>query len=379
MGPLEGLRFVEFAGLGPGPFAAMLLGDLGAEVVRIDRRPASGGASLDNRHAFILRGRKSLALDLKRPTGVEAALRLIDRADGLIEGFRPGVMERLGLGPDVCMARNPRLIYGRMTGWGQDGPLAQTAGHDINYIGVTGALHAMGDVDRPPAPPLNLVGDFGGGSLFLVMGLLAGILETQRSGRGQVVDCAIVDGTIAMMANVWGFLAEGRWKDERQMNHIDGRAHFYRCYETSDRKFLSVGPIEPQFYAQMLARAGIDAADLPGQWDRAQWPEASSQLEMVFRTRTREEWTRVFAGTDVCVTPVLGLREAMEHPHLKARGNFVGPPGEQQPAPAPRFSRTVPELRQPPARPGEHTQDVLQRWGFDDDAIAALRADQAIF
>jgi alpha-methylacyl-CoA racemase len=378
MGPLEGFRFVEFAGLGPGPFAAMLLSDLGAEVVRIDRPPAPGETPKDNRHAFILRGRKSLALDLKRPAGVEAALRLVEKADGLIEGFRPGVMERLGLGPDICLARNPRLIYGRMTGWGQDGPIAQTAGHDINYIGLTGALHTLGDRDRPPAPPLNLVGDFGGGSLFLVMGLLAGILETQKSGRGQVIDCAIVDGTIAMMANIWGFLAEGRWKDERQVNHIDGGSHFYRCYETSDRKFLSVGPIEPQFYAQLLTLAGVDAVDLPAQWDRMQWPEASKRLEAVFKSRTREEWTRLFAGTDVCVAPVLSLREAMAHPHLQARGNFIGAPDERQPAPAPRFSRTAPELRQAPARPGEHTQEVLQRWGFDDNAIAALRAERAI-
>jgi alpha-methylacyl-CoA racemase len=317
-------------------------------------------------------------LDLKQQAAVDAALRLIDQADGLIEGFRPGVMERLGLGPDVCLDRNPRLIYGRMTGWGQEGPLAPTAGHDINYIGLTGALHAMGDADRPPAPPLNLVGDFGGGSLFLVMGLLAGILEAQKSGRGQVVDCAIVDGTIAMMANVWGFLAEGRWKDERQANHIDGGAHFYRCFETSDREFMSVGPIEPAFYGQLLALVGVPPEEMPPQWDRQRWPEAARRMEAVFASRTRDEWTRLFEGTDVCVAPVLTLREAMEHPHLKSRGNFIGPRGSEQPAPAPRFSRTAPELGQAPSRPGEHTEDVLRRWGFDDEALDQLRADRAI-
>jgi alpha-methylacyl-CoA racemase len=379
VGPLEGLRFIEFAGLGPAPHAAMLLSDLGADVIRIDRVSAGGQEpGVDNRHAFILRGRQSVALDLKRPSAVEVALRLIEQADGLIEGFRPGVMERLGLGPDACLRRNPRLVYGRMTGWGQDGPLAHTAGHDINYIAVTGALHALGDADRPPAPPLNLVGDFGGGSMFLVMGLLAGIIEAGKSGRGQVVDCAMVDGTVALMANIWGFLAQGQWKDQRQSNRMDGAAHFYRCYETLDGKFLSVGSIEPQFYEQMLTLAGIDAADLPAQWDRDSWPEASRRLEAIFRTRTRDEWMRQFAGTDACVAPVLNLREAAEHPHLRARASIVGPPGAQQPAPAPRFSRTVAEIARPPAQPGEHTEEVLRRFGLDDAAIAALRSDRAI-
>lgn len=372
MGPLQGLKVVEFAGLGPGPFCAMLLSDLGAEVIRIDRAGSVASNKADMRDAVMLRGRRSIAIDLKNPRGVDTAMRLVSRADALIEGFRPGVMERLGLGPDACLQANPRLVYGRMTGWGQEGPLSQFAGHDLNYMAVTGALHAMGPSDRPPSPPLNLVADFGGGALYLAMGILAGCWEARQSGRGQVVDCAIVDGTASLLAGVFGWLSNGRWKDERESNHIDGAAHFYGCYATLDSEYVSVAPIEPQFYGLFLNKLGLQDADLPQQWDQQGWASMRRRLAEIFRSRTRDEWTQVFSGTDACVAPVLSLLEASRHPYNTERKVFIEVAGVPQPAPAPRFSRTRASVQHPPARPGQCTVDVLKAFGFASEDIADL-------
>ena len=333
-GPLAGLRVVEFAGIGPGPFAAMLLSDMGADVVRIDRPGATRRAN-----DIPGRGRRSVALDLKNPADVAQALALLGKADALIEGFRPGVMERLGLGPDVVQAANPRLVYGRMTGWGQTGPLAHAAGHDINYIAITGALHAIGTPEGP-VPPLNLVGDYGGGSLYLIVGILAALLEAGKSGRGQVVDCAISDNVVNLMATFYGIAAGGGWHDRRAANMLDGGAHFYRTYRCADGKHLSVGAIEPQFYALLRQIAGMTDAAFDAQRDQAAWPDLQEKAAAIFVTKTRDEWTRLLEGTDACVAPVLSLAEAPNHPHLQARGAFVEVDGVRQPAPAPRFSRT---------------------------------------
>ncbi|RIL04936.1 MAG: carnitine dehydratase [Proteobacteria bacterium] len=378
-GPLAGFRIVEIAGIGPGPFCAMMLADLGAEVLRVDRAeraklPRMPGPNLD----FLARGRRCAAVDLKSPAGVEVVLRLVEKADGLIEGFRPGVMERLGLGPDVCLARNPGLVYGRMTGWGQDGPLAKVAGHDLNYIALTGALHAIGRPDAPPPPPLNLVGDFGGGGLMLAYGILAALLERTRSGKGQVVDAAMVDGAAALMAIIFGAHASGWWKDERWSNMLDGGAHFYDCYETADGKYVSIGSIEPQFYAILLDKLGLAHEDLPKQMDRSAWPKLKERFSALFKTKTRDEWCRIMEGTDICFAPVLSLGEAPEHPHMKARGTFVEVDGVQQPGPAPRFSRTAAKIERPPAHPGEHTDEALADWGFAQDELAKLRQSGAI-
>ncbi len=327
MGPLEGIRIVEFTGIGPAPFCAMVLADLGAQVIRIDRPGAA------RNHGDVLhRSRPCIALDLKNPADVARAMRLIEKADALIEGFRPGVMERLQLGPNECLARNPKLVYGRMTGWGQAGPLADTAGHDINYIALSGALHAMGRKDVPPAPPLNLVGDFGGGGMLLAVGILAGVIEAQRSGKGQVVDAAMTDGASLLMAIIYGMRAAGAWKNERASNLLDGAAPFYDTYACADGKFLAVGAIEPQFYALLLEKIGL--ADSP-----ASWPEKKKQFAEIFRQKTRDEWCALLEGTDACVAPVLDLDEAPRHPHNVARQTFVEVDGVVQPAPAPRFSR----------------------------------------
>ncbi len=369
MGPLSGFRVIELAGIGPGPFCGMMLSDMGAEVIRIDRLGARAGATKD----VLARNRRSVAVDLKNPRGVETVLKLVETADALLEGFRPGVTERLGLGPDECMARNPRLVYGRMTGWGQDGPMAQAAGHDINYIGLSGALHAIGRPGEKPVPPLNLVGDFGGGGMLLAFGLVCGMLEAQKSGKGQVVDAAMVDGAASLMAMFFSMAASGAFTDQHGTNLLDGGAHFYDTYETKDGKWICVGSIEPQFYALLVEKSGVDRERFAAQMDAGRWSELKAELTDVFKTRTRDEWCEIMEGTDVCFAPVLSIFEAPEHPHNKARGTFVTVDGVVQPAPAPRFSRTAPEVSHSAPAPGDDSEAVLADCGFTGDEIAALR------
>ncbi|MBW2237048.1 MAG: CoA transferase [Deltaproteobacteria bacterium] len=379
MGPLEGIRILEIAGIGPGPFAGMMLSDMGAEVLRIDRAGnVRGGDAAQPPIDPLARNRRSVGVDLKNPEGVETVLRLAEKADGLFEGFRPGVMERLGLGPDVCLERSPRLVYGRMTGWGQDGPLAHAAGHDINYISVAGALGPIGRRGEAPVPPLNLVGDFGGGGMFLAFGMVCALLEAQRSGRGQVVDAAMVDGAAALMAMVHGFRAMGVWSEERGTNLLDTGAHFYDVFETRDGEYVSIGSIEPQFYAELLRLTGLEGEDLPRQMDRQKWSEAKARLQEVFQSKTRAEWCEIMEGSDVCFGPVLSLSEAYEHPHNVARGTFIEVAGHKQPGPAPRFSRTQPEVARPAAHPGQHTDEALAEWGIENDEIGRLRDAKAI-
>jgi alpha-methylacyl-CoA racemase len=360
-GPLAGLKIVELAGLGPAPHAAMILADLGASVVRVDR--PSGGLQIGAPDAPdpTLRGRRRVAADLKDPAGLDTVLRLVERADVLLEGYRPGVTERLGVGPADCHARNPRLVYGRMTGWGQDGPLAARAGHDINYISLTGALHAIGRSGQRPVPPLNLVGDFGGGSMLLVIGVVAALWEAQRSGRGQVVDAAMVDGTSVLLQLVWGLLAQEIWTDERDTNLLDGSAPFYDTYTCADGRHVAVGALERQFYAALLAGLEIDPAELPDQYDREGWPALRARFTAIFVTRTRDEWATTFEDTDACVTPVLAFREVAQHPHLAARGTIVTADGVPQAAPAPRFSRTTAELPVAQQAP-EPVEKILADW-----------------
>jgi len=380
MGPLSGRKIVELAGIGPGPYCAMLLAELGADVVRVDRIGESTlGMPKSAKYDLMNRSRRSVAVDLKKREGVEAVLRMIDQADALIEGFRPGVTERLGLGPDVCLARNPRLVYGRMTGWGQTGPLAHAAGHDWNYIAITGALHPTGrNKNEPPVPSLNLVGDFGGGALFLALGIVAGMLEADRSGHGQVVDAAITDGVASLMTLFYGMLGHGTWLDERASNILDTAAPFGEIYETKDGKFVSVLAIEAKFYAELLSRLGLDPATLPHQYDKSQWPTMKARFAEIFKTKTRDEWCAILEGTDACFGPVLSLTEAPKHPHNVARGTFVEIDGVVQPAAAPRFSRTPAEIQRPPARIGEHTDEALHDWGLSPAEIAALRAAGAV-
>ncbi len=374
MGPLEGVKIIEIAGIGPGPFAAMLLADMGADIIRIDRPKADGpGIAIPDRASVLNRGRRSVAVNLKTPEGAEVVRKLTDKADGFLEGFRPGVAERLGIGPEDCMSRNPRLVYGRMTGWGQDGPMASVAGHDIDYIALSGVLHAIGPKDGKPVPPLNLIGDFGGGGMFLAFGLVCGILEAQKSGQGQVVDAAMIEGS-ALLANMFfSFRATQSWIEERGSNILDGGADFYDTYETKDGKHMAVGAIEPQFYARLLELTGSDQGLSEGQLDRNNWPERKETLAAIFKTKNRDEWASLMEGEEACTVPVLTLSESMEHPHIKARGVFTNHEGVDQVAPAPRFSRTSPELRLPPPAPGEHTEDVLSEWGFPDDEISQLR------
>ncbi len=376
-GPLNDVRVIEMAGLGPGPFCAMMLADMGADVLRIDRPPREP-ARRDPRTDLLNRGRRSVAVDLKHPQGAAAVLRLVERADVLIEGFRPGTMERLGLGPDTCLARNARLIYGRMTGWGQSGPLAHAAGHDINYIALSGALHAIGPSDGPPVPPLNLVGDFGGGGMYLAFGIVCALLEARRSGRGQVIDAAMTDGAASLLTMIFGLRAAGLWSDARGTNMLDGGAPFYGTYETADRRYVAIGPIEPKFYRELLGRLGQAAEDLPPREERTAWPALHEKFAALFRTRTREEWSRVLEGTDACFAPVLAPGEAPLHPHNKHRQTFIDIDGVVQPAPAPRFSRTPGAVQRPPPRPGEHGTDALREWGFAPEDIAALTAAGAI-
>jgi alpha-methylacyl-CoA racemase len=373
MGPLQGVKIIELAGIGPGPFAGMLLSDMGADVVRIDRaQQVTGDFSKPNRDSMY-RGRRSIGVDLKHPDGVEAVLQLVESADALFEGFRPGVTERLGLGPDVCLARNPKLVYGRMTGWGQDGPYAQAAGHDINYIALAGALAHFGREGGKPTPPINLVGDFGGGGMFLAFGVVCGILEAQRSGRGQVIDAAMVDGSAILMSMMWGLKAIGFWDEAMGVNVLDTGAPFYDTYETKDGKFVSLGSLEPQFYAELVNRLGLADAGLPAQMDRAGWPELRERFTALFKTKTRDEWSAILEHSDACFAPVLTMSEAVEHPHIKARGTVINRAGVDQPAPAPRFSRTAAEVQRDAPWPGQHTDEALRDWGFADDAIAKLR------
>ncbi len=372
MGPLEGMKIVEMGGIGPGPFCAQLLSDMGADIIRIDRHGATSRMETA-KFNVMHRGRRSCAINLKKPEGVEAVLKLIDQAEALIEGFRPGVMERLGLGPDVCLQRNPKLVYGRMTGWGQEGPLAQAAGHDINYIALTGALHAVGRPGEKPVPPLNLVGDFGGGAMYLAFGVMCGVYEAQKSGKGQVVDAAMVDGSASLMSMFYGMYAGGSWSSDRGSNLLDGGAHFYDTYETSDGKWISIGSIEPQFYALLLKHSGIDDPDFQQQFDIPKWPQFKEKLATLFKTKTRDEWCGIMEGTDVCFAPVLNFEEAVNHPHNAERKTFVEVDGVVQPAPAPRFSRTVPEIQGPPFETGEHSESALRDWGLDDQEIETLK------
>jgi len=369
MGPLAGVKVVEFAGIGPGPMCAMLLADLGADVLRVDRIDP---APVKFRSNILNRNRPSISLDLKHPDGKKAALRLVGEADALIEGFRPGVMERLGLGPEVCLERNPRVVYGRMTGWGQEGPLAMAAGHDINYIALTGALHSIGPKDGPPSPPLNVIGDFGGGALYLALGVVSAIVNAMRTGKGQVLDVAMVDGAASLITAAYGLRSIGVWKDQRGSNSLDGGAHYYGAYETKDGKYISLASIEPQFYAELLQRLGLRKEDLPDQLDREEWPAMRTRLEGIFRQKTRDEWCDVLEGTDVCFAPVLTLGEAPDNPHNKARNAFVEFEGVMQPAPAPRFSATPLELRSGPPAPGANTSDALGAWGFSRQEVASL-------
>lgn len=375
MGPLTGIRVVEMAGIGPGPFTAMMLSDLGAEVIRVDRLSHKG---IGHRANVLNRGRKSIAVDLKNPRGVETTLRLIEQADVVLEGFRPGVMERLGLGPEKCLSVNPRLIFGRMTGWGQTGPLSQAAGHDINYISIAGALGAMGYADRPPAPPLNLVGDFGGGAMYLLTGILAALVERATSEQGQIIDAAMSDGTASLLSPFFGLMAMNMWTTDRFSNRLDGGAFYYGSYECSDGRYISIGSLEPQFYALLLEKAEITDPEFQEQLDEAAWPAKREKLTQLFKTKTRQQWCDIMEGTDVCFAPVLDLKEAPNHPHNIDRKTFVELDGVVQPAPAPRFSRTQGEIQGPAAMAGEHTREVLSAWNFSDQEIGELQAARAI-
>lgn len=359
MGPLKGTRILELSGIGPGPYCGMMLADMGADVVCIDRAvtPMLNPATDCNR-----RGKRSIILDLKSPEGKKTFLALAEKADALFEGFRPGVMEKVGLGPEECMALNPRLVYGRMTGWGQTGPLAQAAGHDINYISLSGSLHAIGRQGEKPVIPLNLVGDFGGGAMFLAFGMVCALLEARESGKGQVVDAAMTDGSASLMTLFHSLDAQGGWSTRRGNNLLDGGAHFYDVYETSDGKFISIGSIEPQFYACLIEKAGLDEDEFKVQNDPRKWPQLRSRLESVFKTRSRDEWCTLMEGSDVCFAPVLDMHEAPLHPHNRARGTYIEMGGMTQPAPAPRFSRTEPEVKHPPHQPGSDRASVLKDW-----------------
>ena len=374
-GPLAGLRVLELGGIGPGPFAAMLLSDMGAEVVRVDR--IAPEALAEPRHA-VYRGRRSVAVDLKHPAAVATVLHLADRADALIEGFRPGVAERLGLGPEVCLARNTRLVYGRVTGWGRSGTLAGAPGHDVNYIALSGALGAIGPRDAPPVQPVNLLGDYGGGGLLLAFGIVCALHERGQSGPGQVVDAAMVDGAALLATLLFGLSGLGQWSGERGANMLDGGAPFYGVYACADDRYVAVGALEPAFYAELGRLLDLDATEWGDQWDTKAWPARRAQLAALFRERTRDEWSAVFEASDACVAPVLSLAEAPEHPHNVARGTFETIAGIVQPAPAPRFSETPGRIQSPPPEPGEHTDEVLGDWGFDRAEIDRLRESGAV-
>ena len=378
-GPLSGVKVIELAGIGPGPFCGMLLADMGADVLRVDRLQESDlGLPVEPKYDIMSRGRRSIALDLKQPASIETVLDLAARADALIEGFRPGVTERLGLGPEVCLARNPRLVYGRITGWGQDGPLAQAAGHDINYIALSGALHAIGRKDEAPVPPLNLVGDFGGGGMVLAFGIACALFEARASGRGQVIDAAMTEGAASLMAIFYGRMAAGHWRDARGVNVLDTGAPWYDAYETADGKHVAIGAIEGKFYAELLKRLGLDPAALPGQHERKRWPELRAVFAAAFKTRTRDEWCRAMEGSDACFAPVLSLVEAPQHAHNRARASFVEVDGVIQPAPAPRYSRTPGAVARGAPRRGEGGAQALADWGYSAAEIENVRARGAL-
>ena len=376
MGPLAGIKVIELAGIGPCPMCGMLLAELGATVLRIDRRhPSHLGVEIPRDRDFLLRSRPSIALDLRDETAIAFVLRLCEQADALIEGHRPGVMEKLGLGPEPCAVRNPRLVYGRVTGWGQTGPLARAAGHDLNYIGLTGALHAIGRRGHPPTPPLNVVGDFGGGALYLAVGVLAALLEAWDSGQGQVVDAAMIDGVASLMTLAYALRSAGRANDTRGANILDSGAHFYEVYETRDAQYIALAPIEPKFYAELIRRLGTDAEALPHSQNPEDWPALKTKLAAMIKTRTRDEWVALLEGTDACFAPVLSMSEAPQHPHNVARQTFVRRGGDWQPNAAPRFSRTPSEVRAAPAPAGAHMREALSEWGIGDDDIDAYLAD----
>ena len=373
MGPLHGLKIVELFCIGPGPYAGMLLSDMGADVLRIDRKEGDRG---EKTHVT-RRGRKSVALDLKQPAARDACLRLMDTADALYEGFRPGVMERLGLGPDIALARNPKLVYGRMTGWGQEGPLSQAAGHDINYIAITGALHAIGTAERP-VPPLNLVGDFGGGAMYLAVGMLAALVHARATGQGQVVDAAMSDGAASLMAAFYGHMAGGRWTDSRASNGVDGGAPYYGVYKCADGRWIALGSIEPQFFSILLQKLGISDFPRDRQRDPAHWPDLRARLETAFLAKTQADWIAIMEGSDACFAGVLSLADAPSHPHNVARGTFVTVDGVLQPAPAPRFSHTPGQIQELDPRIGAHNETGLMDWGFAREDVEALRRAGAI-
>jgi alpha-methylacyl-CoA racemase len=378
-GPLTGVKVLEIAGIGPGPFCGMLLADMGADVLRVDRLQSSDlGLPVEPRFDIMSRGRRSIALDLKRPESVAMVLDCAAKADALIEGFRPGVTERLGFGPDACHARNPRLVYGRITGWGQDGPLAQAAGHDINYIALTGALHAIGRGGGAPVPPLNLVGDFGGGGMVLAFGIACALFEARASGKGQVIDAAMTEGAASLMAMFYGRMAAGDWRDQRGVNVLDTGAPWYDAYETADGKHVAIGSIEGRFYAELLARLGLDPETLPGQHERKRWPELRAAFSTAFKSKTRDEWCLKMEGTDVCFAPVLSLAEAPQHAHNRARSAFVEVDGVKQPAPAPRYSRTPGAIARGAPRRGEGGAQALADWGFGRTEIEGYRARGAL-
>jgi len=380
-GPLTGYRIIEIAGIGPGPFAAMLLADMGAEVIRVERAQSVRGPAPDTPHFDVmLRGRRNIAIDLKHPDGVATLLDLVAGADALVEGFRPGVMERLGIGPDVCLARNPKLVFGRVTGWGQEGMYAQAAGHDINYISLAGALAHFGRAGEAPVPPLNMVGDFGGGGMFLAYGVVCALLEAQRSGQGQVVDTAMVDGAAVLMSMFWAFKSAGIFdENNRGTNLLDTGAHFYDVFECADGTYISLGSIEPQFYAELMRLTGLAGdPEFAKQMDQSQWPHLKQRLGEVMKTKTRAEWCELMEGTDVCFAPVLTMSEAAQHPHNVERKTFIEVGGVTQPAPAPRFSRTTPEVKSTPAHPGQHSREILADWGIAADRIDALLDSKAV-
>jgi len=377
-GPLTGYKIIEIAGIGPGPFAAMLLADMGAEIIRVDRAQAVRGTPPSTPAGdLMLRGRKNIALDLKSPEGVEALLQLVEKADAIIEGFRPGVMERLGIGPDVCQARNSRIVFGRMTGWGQEGMYAQAAGHDINYISLSGSLAHFARAGEAPVPPLNMVGDFGGGGMFLAYGVVCALLEAQKSGKGQVVDTAMVDGAAVLMTMFWSFKSMGIFNENAPgTNLLDTGAHFYDVFECADGKYISLGSIEPQFYSELMKLTGLEGdADFAKQMDQSMWPGLKIRLQEVMKAKTRDEWCAIMEATDVCFAPVLTMSEAAAHPHNVERQTFINVNGHMQPAPAPRFSRTTPEISLPSAHAGQHTAEVLRDWGVANvDALLASGA-----